>query len=88
MHEVRDDVRARRLAAIVAHGYRVIRFWTSEVVENLDGVWQSIRAAPGNPAPHRSPLRPSHVRQWGGEGDGPMFEMDEYRSVPPVPQFV
>jgi very-short-patch-repair endonuclease len=27
---------------IEAHGYRVIRFWNNEVMENLDGVLQAI----------------------------------------------
>ncbi|MGH7078509.1 MAG: endonuclease domain-containing protein, partial [Acetobacteraceae bacterium] len=36
---------AVRSAGIEAHGYRVIRFWNNEVMENLDGVLQSIRAA-------------------------------------------
>lgn len=35
----RDTTRTR---VIEAHGYRVIRFWNHEVMENLDGVLQII----------------------------------------------
>jgi len=34
-----------RTTAIQAKGYRVIRFWNNEVLENLEGVLQSIFAA-------------------------------------------
>ncbi len=33
---------AVRTAAIEARGYRVIRFWNSEVIENIDGVLEEI----------------------------------------------
>jgi len=36
---VRDLARTR---ALEAEGYRVIRFWNNDVVENLDGVLQAI----------------------------------------------
>lgn len=36
------DAEAGRTAVIEAHGYRVIRFWNNEVVENLDGVCERI----------------------------------------------
>jgi BirA family biotin operon repressor/biotin-[acetyl-CoA-carboxylase] ligase len=36
---------ATRTAEIAAHGYRVIRFWNNEVLENLDGVMETIRRA-------------------------------------------
>ncbi len=32
-----------RTADIAAHGYRIIRFWNNEVIENLDGVLETIR---------------------------------------------
>ena len=32
----------RREAYLVGHGYRVLRFWNTEVYENLDGVLQAI----------------------------------------------
>lgn len=33
-----DAADAPRTAVIEAHGYRVIRFWNNEVIENLEGV--------------------------------------------------
>lgn len=37
-------------------GYRVLRFWNNEVIENLDGVLTVILAALVNPSPQPSPL--------------------------------
>ncbi len=36
---------ATRTAEFTTHGYRVIRFWNSDVLENLDGVMETIRQA-------------------------------------------
>jgi BirA family biotin operon repressor/biotin-[acetyl-CoA-carboxylase] ligase len=33
-----------RTAAIEAHGYRVIRFWNHDILENTDGVLETIAA--------------------------------------------
>lgn len=51
---------SRRSVFIEAAGYRVVRFWNNEVLENLGGVLESIRS---NllPSPQPSPQR--------GEGD-------------------
>jgi BirA family biotin operon repressor/biotin-[acetyl-CoA-carboxylase] ligase len=37
-----DLVDAHRTATIEAHGYRVIRFWNNEVLENLEGVVMAV----------------------------------------------
>ena len=57
-HDAQYAADAERSAEIEAHGYRVIRFWNNEVIENLGGVLQTIRAAVDRPPPHPSPLRP------------------------------
>jgi very-short-patch-repair endonuclease len=44
----RDAVRDQWLAA---HRYRVLRFWNNEVLENIEGVWETIFAATELPAP-------------------------------------
>ena len=36
------SIDAPRTALIEAHGYRVIRFWNNEVIENLEGVLATI----------------------------------------------
>jgi BirA family biotin operon repressor/biotin-[acetyl-CoA-carboxylase] ligase len=41
-HAVAEESDAARTSMIEAHGYRVIRYWNSEVMENLDGVLQDI----------------------------------------------
>ena len=35
----------RRSLELAQHGYRVIRFWNTEVTENLEGVLETIRQA-------------------------------------------
>ena len=39
-HATEADVERTRI--IEAHGYKVIRFWNSDVMENLDGVLEAI----------------------------------------------
>ena len=41
-NKIRDEVRTRWL---VAERYRVIRFWNNDVVENIDGVMETIYKA-------------------------------------------
>jgi len=45
---------AARTTEIAAHGYRVIRFWNNDMLENLDGVMETIRRAL-EPTPFPSP---------------------------------
>jgi very-short-patch-repair endonuclease len=68
-----DDARSMEIAA---HGYRVIRFWNGEVVENLAGVLETIcreltislsapgggegRGEVGDFAPPQRPPHPPH----------------------------
>ncbi|TZG27734.1 endonuclease domain-containing protein [Sphingomonas montanisoli] len=47
---------ASRTALIEAAGYRVIRFWNNEVVDNFDGVLASLRIALGEVRPSPNPL--------------------------------
>jgi very-short-patch-repair endonuclease len=50
----RDAIREQWL---VAHRYRVLRFWNNEVLENIEGVWDLIFAAASAAAPpHPDPL--------------------------------
>ena len=58
-HAERRDADDRRGAGLAADGYRVIWFWNNEVLENLDGVRETIRRE----LPHLSrPLRPEGRR--------------------------
>ena len=63
-HAEAGDQDAARTRALQAHGYRVIRFWNSDVTGNLSGVIETIAAEI-----ERSPTspRPSPPRR-GGEG--------------------
>jgi adenine-specific DNA-methyltransferase len=42
---------ARRTAFLENQGFRLIRFWNNDVLQNLDGVWSTIEAALDTP-PH------------------------------------
>jgi BirA family biotin operon repressor/biotin-[acetyl-CoA-carboxylase] ligase len=42
-HAMRGDQDDARSAEIAVRGYRVIRFWNGEVMENLAGVLETIR---------------------------------------------
>jgi len=62
-HAEGADSDHRRTAWLESQGFRVLRFWNADVLSNLDGVVDAIRAALGDaPPPHPSPTR--------GEGDG------------------
>jgi very-short-patch-repair endonuclease len=54
----RDAVRDRWLAE---HRYRVLRFWNNEVLENIEGVWDTIFAA----ASAATPLTPDPLPACG-----------------------
>ena len=41
------DRDAARTAYLESHGFRILRFWNSDVLENLDGVWLRIDEALG-----------------------------------------
>jgi len=56
-HDGRGNADAARSAEIAAYGYRVIRFWNNEVMENLDGVLQRLHEELAFPPPHPDPHR-------------------------------
>ena len=41
-HDAAAATDAARTGRIEAHGYRVVRYWNSDVMENLDGVLEDI----------------------------------------------
>jgi adenine-specific DNA-methyltransferase len=57
-HAAQTDVDAERSVELARHGYRVIRFWNNEVIDNLNGVLQVVLQALEAPPPHPDPLRP------------------------------
>lgn len=50
-HADRVEADERRAAELARHGYRVIRFWNNDVLENLEGVLDAIRGALEAPPP-------------------------------------
>ncbi|HUH83072.1 MAG TPA: endonuclease domain-containing protein [Stellaceae bacterium] len=57
-HADRQEADALRTAELARHGYRVIRFWNSDVLENIEGVLETILHELESPPPHPNPLRP------------------------------
>jgi len=53
-HAIRQEDDAARTDELVSHGYRVIRFWNNEVLDNIDGVLMTIlealQSSPDHPA--------------------------------------
>ena len=43
---------ARRTAAMEREGWRVVRFWANEVVQNPEGIWAEIEQVVGACPPH------------------------------------
>ncbi|HUK10363.1 MAG TPA: DUF559 domain-containing protein [Stellaceae bacterium] len=62
IHEVADE---RRTTELAQHGYRVIRFWNSEVLDNLDGVLEAIRGILEIAPPPPNPSAPEGQRGVG-----------------------
>ena len=55
-HALREEADARRGIELAQRGYRVIRFWNNEVLENLGGVLETIlRALSSDPPPLTTP---------------------------------
>jgi len=54
-HAFQIEADARRTAAMEREGWRVIRFWANEVVQNPEGIWSAIEIALND----RSPVAPS-----------------------------
>ena len=59
----------RRTAWLEDQGYRVIRFWNTDVMQNLEGVLGEIRARLDEPSPGEDALcAPRHPLPQAGEG--------------------
>lgn len=56
-HSSAENYDAKRTAYIESQGFRVIRFWNHEVLENVEGVLETIRAELHRPLTQPSPSR-------------------------------
>src|SRR5690348_6938398 len=56
-HAAVDTYELRRTAHLERGGFRILRFWNNEVLENPEGVWEAIRQALSEltPSPRPSP---------------------------------
>ena len=55
-HAERQDHDDERTAALEARGYLVLRFWNNDVLQNMDGILESILNTLRPDPPHPSPL--------------------------------
>src|SRR5258707_2000972 len=55
-HAERQHQDAERTAILEAQGYLVLRFWNNDVLQNMDGVLESILATLRPVPPHPNPL--------------------------------
>lgn len=55
-HATQQEQDAKRTEALEARGYLVLRFWNNDVLQNMDGVLQSIVDTLRPVPPHPNPL--------------------------------
>ncbi len=55
-HDVRSACDAKRTADLEAYGYLVLRFWNNDVLNNLNGVVETIATTASQEPPHPNPL--------------------------------
>lgn len=55
-HAENHEEDERRTAKLIDEGYKVIRFWNTDVLNNLDGVYETIARALPNRKDDRGPL--------------------------------
>jgi crossover junction endodeoxyribonuclease RuvC len=66
-HGDADEYEERRTRCLEANGFRILRFWNNEVMENIEGVFDTIVASFGFPLPSRERKGPVAQRR---EGEG------------------
>ena len=63
-HAAQEDADAARTAELANHGYRVIRFWNGDVIDNLPGVLERIQEELGRETSEDTLSCPSGRRGW------------------------
>ena len=56
-HAAAVDSDSRRTQWLESQGFTVLRFWNNAIIEELEGVLETIRAALLKPPPHPAPQR-------------------------------
>jgi very-short-patch-repair endonuclease len=65
-HADQSDADLKRSAFLLSRGYRVLRFWDNQVMENMDGVLEQIAQALNDAT--RKPEKPSPFPSPSGRG--------------------
>jgi very-short-patch-repair endonuclease len=92
-HDASSEAEASRTRFLEAEGYRVLRFWNNEVLDNPEGARAAIADAlhQGGPSPIRpvtpiriEPLTPTHTLPHQGiKGEG---RKQQRRKILPIPR--
>jgi very-short-patch-repair endonuclease len=53
-HDRSSPREAGRSGSLRGEGYRILRFWNNEILENLGGVYEAIADEPGHGAPSQT----------------------------------
>ena len=69
-HAKEETIDRLRAAELGEHGYRVVRFWNNEVVENLEAVLETILRELERPPPHPTLSAPRGGEEVGSEVSG------------------
>jgi hypothetical protein len=77
-HAERVDIDRLRTQYFEEAGYRVLRFWNNDVLQNLDGVLETI----GDELGIKSPLTPTLSPRGEGVGCGPSPKAEGNSGVP------
>jgi very-short-patch-repair endonuclease len=65
-HAEAEDYDRQRSDAFAAEGYRTLRFWNNDILENIDGVLMAIREALPSPSHPAAPGGPLPLPKWEG----------------------
>lgn len=62
-HAEQEKADHRRTVFLESQGYRVIRFWNHEVLENIEGVLEQLETILSNPHPNPLPKREREIKR-------------------------
>jgi very-short-patch-repair endonuclease len=68
-HSLREEQDAKRTAWLEAHGWRVIRFWNNDVMENTEGVLEELARTLRESADIPHPYPPPQAGEGAAFGD-------------------
>jgi very-short-patch-repair endonuclease len=80
-HALREEADEHRSAELAERGYRVVRFWNSDVLNNLDGVLETLIGALGSDPPPPAPLNSPIGNDGSQSNPSPPFRAERLGEV-------